>query len=105
MTLAFNPSICSSICYLDLHAELRNCGIELPHSPNQARVEVIGENAAQLWWLQPEMDSGGITTKFKGTFSPLAAFSPFLQPRADEICAIYFHSSMVYPSGFRGIGR
>ncbi len=39
---------------------------EVPNSPNQARVEVVGEHSAHIWWLQPEVDSGGICTKFKG---------------------------------------
>lgn len=40
--------------------------IEVPHSPNQARVEVIGENSAQIWWLQPDIDAKTLCTKFKG---------------------------------------
>jgi hypothetical protein len=40
----------------------------VPNSPNQARVEVVGEHSAHIWWLQPEVDSGGICTKFKGKF-------------------------------------
>lgn len=38
----------------------------MPNSPNQARVEVVGEHSVHIWWLQPEADSGGICTKFKG---------------------------------------
>lgn len=38
----------------------------MPHSPNQARVEVIGENSAQIWWLQPDIDAKTLCTKFKG---------------------------------------
>ena len=44
---------------------------EVPQSPNQARVEVVGEHSAHIWWLQPETDSAGISTKFKGNHTLL----------------------------------
>ncbi|XP_046632316.1 uncharacterized protein LOC124311980 isoform X5 [Daphnia pulicaria] len=43
--------------------------LKVPNSPNQARVEVVGEHSAHIWWLQPEVDSGGICTKFKVQWS------------------------------------
>lgn len=45
---------------------------EVPNSPNQARVEAVGEHSVHIWWLQPEADSGGICTKFKGEFDKRA---------------------------------
>ncbi|XP_045027299.1 uncharacterized protein LOC116919246 isoform X4 [Daphnia magna] len=43
--------------------------LKVPNSPNQARVEVVGEHSVHIWWLQPEADSGGICTKFKVQWS------------------------------------
>ena len=81
---------------------------ELPHSPNQARVEVVGERGAQLWWLQPETDSGAFTTKFKGRISitvqpdiidqiPTPSRNSKVCRRAGYACCTYIFQ-MVLPS-------
>lgn len=43
--------------------------LNVPHSPNQARVEVVGENSTQIWWLQPDIDAKILCTKFKVQWS------------------------------------